>query len=245
MKVLVNEPLKKYTTVHIGGIAKTMYVPENTSELIDVVKRMQAGIHILGGGSNLLINEREFDEVINLREFDKTIEKIENGKYYIGASCRNQDVIRAINKDGYGGIEYLYSVPGLIGGAIVMNAGGGKSEGWSISDKLVSVTVLHDNKIEVISKANCGFSHRQSIFKNNTDYVVLGAEFQFDKGPVDDFIKKREDRILWCRQHQDNFKPNFGSVFCSSNARIMNLVRRVGLGNRNGVHFRKKQETGC
>lgn len=178
--------------------------------------------------------------MVNLREFDKTIQKIGNGLYYIGASCRNQEVIRSINEDGYGGIEYLYSVPGLIGGAIVMNAGGSKKEGWSISDKIVSVTVLHDNKIEVFSKEDCGFAHRSSLFKNNNDYIVIGAEFLFDKGAADEFIKKREERILLCKQFQDNSKPNFGSVFCLSNARILDFVRRLGLGIGNGIHFSKK-----
>lgn len=122
-----------------------------------------------------------------------------------------------------------------------MNAGGSRSEGWSISDKIVSVTALYKNeKIQVIEKSNCAFGHRQSLFKNNTDYVVLGAEFQFDKGVPDEFVKKREERISLCKKYQDSTKPNFGSVFCLCNSRIMNLVRSLSLGNSNGVHFSSK-----
>ena len=49
MKVLQNESLKKYTTVRIGGMAKTMYVPENTHELVEILKK-ETNVRILGGG---------------------------------------------------------------------------------------------------------------------------------------------------------------------------------------------------
>lgn len=48
MRVLKNESLKKFTTIQIGGIAKTMYVPENTYELIELLQKNKQ-IFALGG----------------------------------------------------------------------------------------------------------------------------------------------------------------------------------------------------
>ena len=151
MIILENEKLSKYTTIKIGGIAKKMYVPETEEELIEAAAKTDQR-YVIGGGSNLLIAEHEFESVLNVREFDKTIEHQLEGRYYVGASVRLQKLINTINKDGYGGLEYLYSVPGLVGGAIVMNAGNGKEWNNCISDHIVRVKVLHNGKIEWIEK---------------------------------------------------------------------------------------------
>lgn len=239
MKILKNESLAKYTTVHIGGIAKTMYIPENRDELLQIIKDVGSD-YIIGGGSNLLINNREFDHVINLREFDKNVVEKGNGEYYVGASVRLQTLIRQINKDGYGGIEYLYSVPGLLGGAVVMNAGGGVQQGWSISDHVLSVTALYNGEIIELDKEKCNFSHRHSIFKDNSEYIVLGAYMKFDEGNPEEYQNACKKRLAFCKQYQDNTKPNFGSVFRVFNPYIMEAIRRFSCTKGKGVHFSKK-----
>ena len=239
MKILKNESLSKYTTVHIGGIAETMYVPETRDELLQIIKDVGSD-YIIGGGSNLLINDRKFDHIINLREFDKKIIDDGNGEYYVGASVRLQTLIRKINKDGYGGIEYLYSVPGLLGGAVVMNAGGGIQQGWSISDHIISVTALYKGSIIELDKEKCSFSHRHSIFKESSNYIVLGAHMKFDAGSTEKYQEACKDRLQFCKEYQDNTKPNFGSVFRIFNPYIMEAIRRFSLTKGKKVHFSKK-----
>ena len=238
MQVLVNEELSKYTTLKIGGIAKKMYIPENIEELCGIFGKVREK-YVIGGGSNLLINQREYEEVINLRAFNKKIEKLQEGTYYVGASVRLQELIKQINSEDYGGIEYLYSVPGLVGGAIVMNAGGGKEEGWSISDHIVSVRAFYRGKIVTLSKQECCFLHRNSIFLNNTEYVILDAICKFEKGNSSYFEGKRNQRIAFCKMYQDNNKPNCGSVFKSCNYRIMAILKRIKFGKSN-IHFSEK-----
>jgi UDP-N-acetylmuramate dehydrogenase len=102
--------------------------------------------------------------VVDLRSFDSSIEKLKNGQFKVGASTRLQKLINTINEHGYGGIEYLYSVPGLVGGAVVMNASRGREYQKFISDYIVSVVVIHNNELITISKDNCHFGYRDSIF---------------------------------------------------------------------------------
>lgn len=120
-----NEPLAKHTTFKMGGTAIRYYIPENENELLDVITNNKNYL-IISGGSNLLINDtKEFPCVIDMHKACTELKQIENGVFYIGASVRIQKAIRFINSCGYGGIEFLFSLPALVGGCIYMNAGRG------------------------------------------------------------------------------------------------------------------------
>ena len=241
MEILYDEPLDKYTSIKIGGIAKKLYVPNNKDEVIELMKQLSGKeYYIIGGGSNLLINDKKvFDNVINVKKFDKTITNLGNGVYYVGASVRLQSLINAINKDGYGGIEYLYSVPGLVGGAIVMNAGRGKKYNLSISDYLINVHICLNGDIKVLKKEECTFKYRSSIFKNS-NILILGATFCFEKKDIRDSLRDKRQRLEFCKKVQDTNSPNFGSVFLQANNKIMSLIRLFHPGFKNGIKYSKK-----
>lgn len=241
IEVLYNEDMSKYTTVKIGGIASKMFFPKDVEELTSIIKAHPKS-KILGGGSNLLIANRRFDDVINLRSFDASIIDLGDGHFIVGAAVRNQKLITQINENGYGGIEYLYSVPGMIGGAIVMNAGSGKDTGKSISDYVIAVNILDkDGTQKKLNAKECNFSHRDSIFRKNLGkFIVTSVEFRFDQIAPEEGKKRRNERIGFCKRTQDNTAPNFGSVFLNFNYKIMRLVQKIGLGNSHEVHFSKK-----
>ena len=236
MKILDNVPLNKLTTVHIGGIAKRFLIPESLDELINAIQNEHPD-YFIGGGSNLLISEREFDLVVDLRSFNTEFEHLGNGQFKVGASLRLQSLIGKINQAGYGGIEYLFSVPGLVGGAVAMNAGRGKQHHQSISDHVVSVDVVRNGQVITLSKKKCEFSYRNSVLKNNSD-IILSCILQFPEMSAEESTARKEERIELCRKKQDTSKPNFGSVFCESNARIMNYAKKHKLGAK--VHFSGK-----
>ena len=236
MKILEDQNLDKYTTVHIGGTAKRILSPESTEELIEIIEKENPE-YFIGGGSNLLIADREFDLVVDLRNFNKELVHQGDGIFRAGASVRLQELINEINECGYGGIEYLYSVPGLVGGAVVMNAGRGKKYNQAVSDYIISVDVVRDGKIVTVTKENCGFSYRNSIFRNGTD-IVVSCLFKFPEMGSEESAQRKKERLELCRKVQDSSKPNFGTVFCESNGRIMNYVKKHKTGGK--VHFSGK-----
>lgn len=238
MIIKENVRLNDYTTIKMGGLAKKMYIPTNEDEIIDVITRLSPKYYI-GGGSNLLINDSVYDIVVNLREFNKNIEHIGNGEYIVGASLRLQNLIKSINNDGYGGIEYLFSVPGLVGGAVVMNAGRAKQYNKCISDYILAVKVFHNGQVIWLSKDECDFSHRHSIFKQS-DYLVLAVRMQFSEIEPTESESLRQNRIEYCKQFQDNSKPNFGSVFSESNSLIMKLMQKKLFGKKGNMMFSSK-----
>lgn len=225
MKVLDNESLSAHTTFKTGGIVKEYYIPESIDELRSIYGDSS---RIIGGGSNILAADHDFDKVIDAGLFNKDFISYGNGKYKVGASVRLQQLIRNINSEGYGGIEYLYSVPGLIGGAIVMNAGRGSSFNQCISDYIDNVEVLMDGKLTSLTKKECEFGYRDSLFKQS-NAVVVAVDFSFPEMTSDESQKLILQRIEHCKLVQDNSCPNFGSVFCKSNKHIMKLVEKLSI----------------
>lgn len=243
MLIYENESLKKHTTIKIGGQAKKLYFPESIKELIDLLnEKPKRELYIIGGGSNLLINDKiVFDEIICIKKMDQRIKRLGKGTYYIGASVSLQELINTINSEGFGGIEYLYSVPALVGGAIVMNAGRGKVYKECISDFILDV-YTYDYKLKEqkrISKDDCDFSYRNSIFKNK-QIVVLGATFQFKRISKYESGRRKQERLQLIKKSQDSSGPNFGSVFRESNKYIMELVKLFHPGYANGMTYSKK-----
>ena len=228
--------LAKYTTLKIGGIAKNLYFPET----VDSLREIMAGFPeapVFGGGSNLLINdEKVFEHVICLREFEKKIEYFEDGIVRVGSGVRLQKLISDINEHGRGGIEYLYSVPGLVGGAIYMNAGRGKSFNKQISDYLLSVDILKDGTVKTIKKEDCGFSYRRSSF-HDVDAVIISAEFMFEELDPEVGKARCKERMELVKQNQDNRYPNAGTTFCESDQTIMKFFQKTAGSKMSGVHF--------
>lgn len=242
MKIFKNQNLSTYTTFKVGGIAENLYIPESVEELTGLLKTLN-DIKFIGGGSNLLINDTKiYKSVICFREFDKSITNLGKGCFKAGASVRLQEFIITMNKLGYGGLEYLISVPGLLGGAIFMNAGRGKDYNMSISDCITNVTIFHNGRIETLNKESCKFSYRSSIFKETLQgsYIILSAELRLLAMDTTECDRKRKERIEFCSKHQDNTAPNFGTVFCNANQKIMSLFCKFPFGKADGICFSKK-----
>ncbi len=227
MIVKSSEPLNKYTTIRIGGIAEKLYFPECEDELQLLLKENDEYL-ILSGGSNLLINDtRTFPCVISMSKVNNQIVNRRNGKVYCGASVRLSRLIKEINSFGYGGIEELISIPGMLGGGIYMNASIG-SASVCISDYIKSVTALYENKIVTLAKEQCRFSHRYSIFQNNK-YIILSAEFVFPEQLREESLRRINQRRNTAKVYLDMSSPNFGSVFKQCDYRIMSILGKLGL----------------
>ena len=236
MKILYNESLAKYTTFHIGGLAQVMYFPENNCDLASIPNLSNS--RIIGAGSNLLINDNAvFKSVISTKELNKNVVKLENGNFFLGAGIRIQKAIASINKMGFGGLEYLVSIPASIGGMIYMNAGVFSPKPVAISDYLQNVLVFIDGNIEVWDKEKCQFSHRHSVFHRNKA-IILGAEFKFPEQTLQISKIKIAERMA-IAQLQDHSGGNCGSVFKVCNYKLMNILKKFHF-RRGGVSYSEK-----
>lgn len=240
MKILENEKLSTYTTFKIGGVAKKFYIPETEEEVVDLTKELKDNYRVISGGSNLLIDDTvTYDNVIYLKETNNQIEVRDNGQFYVGCSVRLQKFIKETIQYNYGGMEFLYSVPGMIGGSVAMNAGRGRKTGQCISNYIVYVDTVCNGVKKRYTKEECDFSYRHSIFKN-TNIIVLGVLFQMDPTTEEEANARIKERLDFTRNVQDRSGASFGSLFCKCSRMAMEVVKFLHPGNKKGCSFSNK-----
>jgi UDP-N-acetylmuramate dehydrogenase len=209
LRVKFDEPLYKYTTFLIGGPAKYFIMVENPEQLIQVIDachQCQIDYYILGGGSNLLISDAGvYGAVINLSNFSQVY--FDGNLVIAGANYSLPKLVNQCVEKGLSGLEPLAGIPGTVGGAVVMNAGGN----YGTISEVVSFVYLIDNKeIIQMQKDELEFSYRDSNLK---DKMVISVGFKLN--PYDkDMLKVKYHNILReKRRTQPLDKSSAGCVF--------------------------------
>lgn len=231
MKTYNNYDIYGHNTMKLHCIAETVYIPENEEELKTLVEKMHQEnkkFYFLGAGSNVVLPERLKTPVVILTSFNKEL-VFRDGRVECGASVRIQHLIREAQKHGFGGIEYLFSVPCSVGGAAVMNAGRGK--GQAISDYIESVRCFNmdTGEIEILGKNQCGYNYRRSIFLHG-NRIILSVLFRMAILDREEIEKRINERKLYAEQHLDDRRPSCGSIFNHYNKQIMDKLKGVRVG---------------
>ena len=226
-------------TMRLHAVATDYYEPESITELTELLAKLKSEgrkFYVLGGGSNIIMPPH-IETVIALRSVCNDI-KIDGQTVEVGASVKMQQLIREAQSQNLGGIEYLFSLPCQVGGAVAMNAGRGKSHGGSIADVVESVTCIEaeTGKSLTLNKQECGFAYRHTSLQDR-GLIIVKAKLRLiarDASEVERLIAERLERQ---RTHLDAKHPSCGSVFCKCNRRIMRLLRGFHHG---GATYSKK-----
>jgi UDP-N-acetylmuramate dehydrogenase len=172
-------PLKNLTTLKVGGPAKWFSTIQNEKDLIEIInftKKNKIKWRIIGDGTNLVPNDNGFNGLIIKNEI-KGFNKVKN-KIIVGAGQNLTKFIFKIEQLGLAGMEKMAGIPGTIGGAIYGCAG---AYGQEIKNCLTRVKIFNGNKTLWLSKKQCQFGYRESIFKKKNNWIILEAEFKFKK----------------------------------------------------------------
>lgn len=208
---LENVDMEKYNTYRLVNHAKIMVFPSNVDELKKVVKlinKLNLKYFVIGNGSNIILPNYYDGVIINLSKFNKY--EIKDNTLYVDAGVMLNKVASEVSNMGYRGLDFATGIPGTIGGSIHGNAG---CYGSSISEVLISVTVLDKDKIREIKNKDLKFDYRYSIFKEKTDLIILSAKFRLEEANIKelkDLIKERTEKRV---ASQDLSHPSNGSVF--------------------------------
>ncbi|MCK4916761.1 MAG: UDP-N-acetylmuramate dehydrogenase [Candidatus Omnitrophica bacterium] len=198
--------LKKFNTYKVGGKASLLIIANSTKEVGSVIKDYGFNLYILGGGSNLLINDGKITTPI--LKLGQGFNRIRRSDDYVevGGSTSLSSLLKFCLKNNFGGIENLAGIPGTIGGLIRMNA---SSFGTALSSYLVEVDTIDERgNTNTFRKNDIFFGYRYSSLKN---VVILKARFKFLSNSclrraIKNIILKRYD-------FQDYSYPSCGSVF--------------------------------
>ena len=212
MKVLENVDLKKYNTYGIGGIAKYLVSPSNVDDLEYLLKYLNEQNtfwYILGGGSNVILPDEDFNGVIiRLDKLDEF--SIDGDIITAGAGISLGKFVKNMLDNGFTNYGALSGIPGLLGGAIIGNAG---AYGVSVFDYLINVTIMDDlGNIRVLEKSDIKYDYRYTEFKGGKN-IIVAATFQGIRGDVAEELEKISDNMAKRRSTQPLEYKNAGSVF--------------------------------
>ena len=210
-----NYAIGALTTYKFGGAARWYAEVESESALEQILAARQKtsasiDVFVLGRGSNVVVSDSGFDGIV-IRlggEFNEL--RWEGAVVDAGAGVALPRLARFCAARDRGGLEFFVGIPGSVGGAVVMNAGGHGADtaGW-----LVDATVLDlASGARVVEDGNqLDLGYRHSRLGPND--AVLSARFRTvprEPGEGDSLMR---EITAWRKQHQPGGTFNAGSVF--------------------------------
>jgi UDP-N-acetylmuramate dehydrogenase len=166
------------TRFAIGGPARILADASSEAALSATIDAVRSAPHaLIGGGSNLVADDRGFPGVV-LRYIANKVE-IDGPVVRVAAGAVLQDLVNATVAAGLEGLHTMTGIPGWVGGAIYGNAG---AYGHSIHEFVESVRYSDGSSIHEIANAACEFRYRESIFKRHKDWVVLETRLRLPAG---------------------------------------------------------------
>ncbi len=221
--------LKNYTSYKIGGPAKYFFIAKDKENLLKAIvfaHNLKLPIFILGGGSNLLVSDKGLKGLvikINISGVD-----FDGKEVLAGAGVDLTGLALLTAEKGLSGLEWAAGIPGAtVGGAIYGHA---QAFGVKMSDAVKSVEALDvkNLKIKILSKKQCQFSLKNSIFKKNKNLIIISSVLELKKENIELIkIKINENLNYRKTRHPINF-PSAGSTFVNPEIKIKdkNLLKQ-------------------
>ena len=207
--------LAPHTTYKLGGPALVFVTPRDLDDLravSAVVLETSLPVLVVGRGSNLLVADDGFPGIaVSLVELADLGEQVElrGTEVVAGAAVALPVLARRTAAAGLTGFEWAVGVPGSIGGAVRMNAGGHGSD-MAASLREVQMFDLHTGRSGSVEASRLHLRFRGSDIADHQ--VVLQATLQLGEGDVALAEDTVADIVRWRREHQPGGQ-NAGSVF--------------------------------
>ena len=172
--LVTDYPSAKYSWLKSGGKISHLYKIHNQIDLINLFSRndlKNKSLLVIGNLSNTLIKDNGFKGIGVKLQGDFTNVQINPDHMLVGAAVLDNYLSKFCYQNGISGYEFLYTIPGSIGGNIFMNAGCYNQE---IKDKLLSVIFydISDNKIYEKNIMDLHFDYRKGFQKKKYNNSV-------------------------------------------------------------------------
>ena len=214
--VIEHASLKTYNTYHIDGKVKYLVLPNSIQDLVKIlkiIKEKNIKYMILGNGSNIVLNDKEYDGImIKLSNLDGIEVNPEKESAYAEAGAMLPKLVQISVDNSMTGLEFASGIPGTIGGAIYGNAGAYNA---CILDYVTSVTCIDKETLDIVTLEHEEFtySYRTSSFKEDPKYIILGAKFFLKLGDKQNSLDIIADRKKRRVESQPLEYASAGSVF--------------------------------
>ena len=176
-KILFNKSLENLSWLKVGGPAECLYIPYNLEDLSHFLSFLspKININVFGRLSNVLIRDGGLSGVTILMPPNfLPINLLKGDQISAGAGILDKNLSYQAMCAELGGLEFLSSIPGSIGGAVAMNAG---CYGKEIKDIILEGKFIdRKGKISVLTKNEIGFLYRGT--KLSEGKILIEAIFQ-------------------------------------------------------------------
>lgn len=212
-QVKTGEMLSRHTSFRIGGPAAVFVEPDNVdgvTAVLDWVREQSLPYFIIGQGTNILVSDRGVDAVVistarGLKDIQVTPPTIR-----AGCGVLLTKLCRVAERAELAGLEFAISIPGTLGGALVMNAG---AHGGSMVE-IVDDVLVWDGIAGVrrILADDVEFQYRQSRFMHHP-WIALEATLHLRPGGAIEMREKMRHNMDYRKMSQPVGEPNAGSIF--------------------------------
>lgn len=206
------EPLSLYTYTKTGGPADILVLPQEKSEVVELVEwinKNELSLTVLGNASNLIVKDGGIRGIVMVLTEMNTI-TISRTHIIAQSGARLIDTSYAAFDAELTGLEFACGIPGSIGGAVFMNAG---AYGGEVSEVIHTVTILtRSGEVKELKNKDLEFRYRHSAIQETRD-IVLEVEFHLEKGKASE-IEERISELTFLRESKQPLEyPSCGSVF--------------------------------
>ena len=210
-EIINSEPMKKHTSLRVGGAAQYFYKPSDVTDLVHFLSLLDNDISIfwLGRGSNILVRDEGLSGVvISSSKILREITKINDLTIEVEANVPCTMLAKKCIRWGLGPSEFFSGIPGSLGGALAMNAGAYGNETW---ERVVSVRTINRNgKIKNRNLEEYQIDYRDVKGPINEWFVSAILKFESNIIPS---MERQKEMLEQRKKSQPLGKPSCGSVF--------------------------------
>jgi UDP-N-acetylmuramate dehydrogenase len=213
-------PLAPLTTYRVGGRAALFVDVESVDDLVAIANARtvtKVPVLVIGRGSNMLVADAGFAGlVVSLARLASQIEfDPERSQVVAGGAVALPVLARRTAAASLAGFEWAVGVPGSVGGAVRMNAGG---HGSDIAASLIDIEVFDldapstqtATQTGTVPAGDIGLRFRASSLP--ASFIVVSARLQLRRGSREVSEREISEIVRWRREHQPGGQ-NCGSVF--------------------------------
>jgi UDP-N-acetylmuramate dehydrogenase len=211
-KLLLDEPLARYTSWRAGGSADYLYIPAGLEDLAYFLQTLDEdeAVHFIGLGSNLLVRDGGVRGTVVLMHNVLTDLRMDEGLVYAEAGVTCAKLARYAARQHRHGAEFMAGIPGTVGGALAMNAGCHGGETWDVVDKVS--TIDRRGVVHVRSNSEFKATYRHVEMPQSPEWFVA-AWFGLEKGDAAAAEQKIKSLLARRLATQPLNLPNAGSTF--------------------------------
>lgn len=221
--------LAEMTWFGLGGSARYFVSPLSRDHLCDVLgfaADQGLRVRVLGGGANVLVRDDGFDGLVIRLDREAFCSVDFEGETVIAAGGADLMLLsRDCAQMGLGGLEFMAGIPGTVGGAVTMNAGGRYGQ---FSDVLAWVELMdRTGCVRRVTPDQLDFGYRRS---NVGDRIVLGAALRLKRTPKSESVARFQRIWREKKESQPFADHSAGCTFKNPPGQIAGrLIEQAGL----------------